>query len=203
MKYLKLFEQYERFSTHETEFNGVKFKVIDSSPNNTDGMVQIDTVVLEINGDEFYFEMATLVDGYVVVTYTSGEQDKDFTRHFNLIVDERVENEDITNIFYDLTDKPKEMVGEEYNVDNFTIKISDFSHDGGYEFGSISALIDGQEIDFEMKQDATGSNMDYDVTYMSEEDEELGKKYKFDLESNEIQDHLFSEYDRITGEKYR
>lgn len=90
--------------------------------------------------------------------------------------------------------------GDETEIDGFEIKISFFDHEGGYEFGYLDVEIEGDTFQLEMMQDATGVGLYSQVTYSSEEDEEIGKKHGLNLESDDAQDYFFRQYDRISNE---
>ena len=194
MKYLKLFE---RFSTFEHDFGQFKIKVVDASPNNYDGGIQVDSATVTCDGKEYYFELHTPVGGLgeVHAKYLGGDDDE-FINHFGLEEDTFIDEGELSE-FLQVNDP--DCVGYDTEIDGYEMEITDFHHDGGMELGTIETIINGEEIQFEMIQDATGG-FGFGVEFDSDEDEEKAKKIGFEL-TDELREYLFNEYDRICTEK--
>ncbi len=194
MKYLKLFE---RFSTFEHDFDQFKIKVVDASPNNYDGGIQVDSATITCDGKEYYFELHTPVGGggEVHVKYLGGD-DEEFINHFGLEEDTFIDESELSEF---LQVNSPDCVGYDTEIDGYEIEITDFNHDGGMELGTIETTINGEEIQFEMIQDAT-AGFGFGVEFDSDEDEEKAKKIGFEL-TDELREYLFMEYDRICAEK--
>ena len=194
MKYLKLFE---RFSTFEHDFGQFKIKVVDASPNNYDGGIQVDSATITCDGKEYYFELHTPVGGggEVHVKYLGGD-DEEFINHFGLEEDTFIDESELSEF---LQVNSPDCVGYDTEIDGYEIEITDFNHDGGMELGTIETTINGEEIQFEMIQDAT-AGFGFGVEFDSDEDEEKAKKIGFEL-TDELREYLFMEYDRICAEK--
>jgi hypothetical protein len=194
MKYLKLFE---RFSTFEHDFGQFKIKVVDASPNNYDGGIQVDSATITCDEKEYYFELHTPVGGggEVHVKYLGGD-DEEFINHFGLEEDTFIDESEL-NEFLQVNDP--DCVGYDTEIDGYEMEITDFNHDGGMELGTIETIINGEEIQFEMIQDAT-AGFGFGVEFDSDEDEEKAKKIGFEL-TDELREYLFMEYDRICAEK--
>ena len=196
MKYIKLFE---RFSTFEHDFGEFKIKVIDASPNNYDGGVQVDSATITCDGKEYYFELHTPVggEGEVHVKYLGCEDgDSEFISQFGLEEDTFLDENELSG-FLQINDP--NCVGDETEIDGYEIEITDFNHDGGMELGTIETIINGEEIQFEMIQDAT-AGFGFGVEFDSDRDEEKAKEIGFEL-TDELREYLFNEYDRICAEK--
>ena len=194
MKYLKLFE---RFSTFEHQFGEFKIEVIDASPNNYDGGIQVDSATITCDGKEYYFELHTPVGGLgeVHAKYLGGDDDE-FINHFGLEEDTFIDESELSE-FLQVNDP--NCVGDETEIDGYEIEITDFNHDGGMELGTIETIINGEEIQFEMIQDAT-AGFGFGVEFDSDRDEEKAKEIGFEL-TDELREYLFNEYDRICAEK--
>lgn len=194
MKYLKLFE---RFSTFEHQFGEFKIEVIDASPNNYDGGIQVDSATITCDGKEYYFELHTPVGGLgeVHAKYLGGDDDE-FINHFGLEEDTFIDESELSE-FLQVNDP--NCVGDETEIDGYEIEITDFNHDGGMELGTIETIINGEEIQFEMIQDAT-AGFGFGVEFDSDRDEKKAKEIGFEL-TDEVREYLFNEYDRICAEK--
>lgn len=196
MKYLKLFE---RFSTFEHDFGQFKIKVVDASPNNYDGGIQVDSTTITCDDKEYYFELHTPVggEGEVHVKYLGCEDgDSDFISQFGLEEDTFLDENELS-VFLQINDP--NCVGDETKIDGYEIEVTDFNHDGGMELGTIETIINGEEIQFEMIQDAT-AGFGFGVEFDSDRDEEKAKEIGFEL-TDEVREYLFNEYDRICTEK--
>ncbi len=196
MKYIKLFE---RFSTFEHDFGQFKIKVVDASPNNYDGGIQVDSATITCDGKEYYFELHTPVGGggEVHVKYLACEDgDSEFISQFGLEEDTFLDENELSGF---LQVNSHDCVGDETEVNGYDIEITDFNHDGGMELGTIETEINGEEIQFEMIQDAT-AGFGFGVEFYSDSDEQKAKKIGFEL-TDELREYLFNEYDRICAEK--
>jgi hypothetical protein len=206
MKYLKLFESFNsKFRSYETEISGFKIEVEDAGPNNYDGGVQVDSVVITCNNNKYSFELHTPVggDGETHVKYLgSDDGDKEFITNFELIDNKYLNNEDnlkqLQLIEFLQVNSP-DCIGDEVEIEGYDIEITDFNHDGGMEFGFIETTINGEKINFEMIQDAT-SGFDYNIDFGSNRDEEKAKKIGFEI-TDEVREFLFDCYDSICAEK--
>jgi hypothetical protein len=194
MKYLKLFE---RFSTFEHDFGQFKIEVVDANPNNYDGGIQVDSATITCDGKEYFFELHTPVGGLgeVHVKYLGGD-DEEFISHFGLEEDTFIDESELSEF---LQVNSPDCVGYDTEIDGYEMEITDFNHDGGMEIGTIETTINGEEIQFEMIQDAT-TGFGFGVEFDSDEDEEKANKIGFEL-TDEIREYLFNEYDRICAEK--
>ena len=186
MKYLKLFE---RFSTFEHDFGQFKIKVVDAGPNNYDGGIQVDSATITCDGKPVGGE------GEVHVKYLSGD-DEEFVNHFGLEEDTFIDESELSEF---LQVNSPDCVGDETEIDGYEMEIADFNHDGGMELGTIETIINGEEIQFEMLQDAT-TGFGFSVDFLRNDDEEKAKKIGFEL-TEELIEYLFNEYDRICAEK--
>ena len=194
MKYLK------RFNESLSDF---KIKVVDAYPNNYDGNVQIDLLNIECNGNEYYFENST-ASGYIHIKYlgTDGD-DQEFLDFFNLVEDETFSmgnggEDDKFGLTEFLSENDPSCEGNVIEIDGYEIEITIFSHDGGKEFGVIEAIINGEDIQFEIEQEGSsfgGGN----VSFADEENEKIGQRIGFVLDAY-AQEYLFMEYDRICSE---
>ena len=95
MKYLKRFKTY-----NETNFNEIKIDVLNAGPGNIDGGVQIDTVIISSNDVEYEFEVATMLNGDMCVTYIGQEED-DFTDNFELRPETELEDSEFKDFLCD------------------------------------------------------------------------------------------------------
>jgi hypothetical protein len=180
MKYLK------RFNESHNSIYDLNIKVVGGGVG-ANGGVQTDNLTISVlnlkskEESEHMFELGTLPDGDLFVYYTQGEEN-DFTEHFNLVEDERVDNEELSN-FLSVSDGSE--VGNDIKIDHFQIAIEDFSHNAGLEYGHLVLDIDGSELELEVVQDARGSGLMTYFHYNSDEDEELGEKLGIDLDDEE------------------
>lgn len=206
MKYLKLFESFKsNFRNYKSEINGFKIEVENVGPNNYDGGVQVDLVVITCDNKEYSFELHTPVggDGETHVKYLSSDDgDIDFINKFELIEGTFLYKEDNlrqVQLVGFLQVSSSDCIGDETEIDGYEIEIIEFNHDGGMEFGFIDSIINGEEIQFEMKQDAT-SGFDFEINFSTDEDEEKAIKIGFEI-TDEIREFLFDCYDNISAEK--
>lgn len=115
---------------------------------------------------EYYFELHTPVggDGEVHVKYTGTDDgDPDFIEYFELEEDVFFKFEEDKNGLKDFIQvNSPDCVGDDIEINNYSIEITDFNHDGGMEYGYIDTIINDKNIQFEMIQDATsGFNIEY------------------------------------------
>jgi hypothetical protein len=205
MKHLKKFNEGFDFS---------KIEVTNAGPNTNDGGVQIDLVTLLVNGEEYHeFELATTIGGDSYIDYVGGDEGE-FSEAFDLVEGERMKSEysdpkpsdsylELFDFIASLSSDTNQnvcTVGETIDIDGFEIEVTDFEHNGGYEFGFLDVCINGEEFQLEMKQDATGVGMDATVSYASDRDERIGKKNGINIDDPEMQNFFFTEYDRISNE---
>jgi hypothetical protein len=207
MKHLKRFRLFENKGIQDLDI-----EVTDAAPNGGDGGVQLDSLTLSVNGEEYYFELATTISNDSYITYKGGfvGGEGDFETHFSLVEDKRMKSEfdnpKPNSSYLELKDFISQLaydqitIGDTTEIDGFEIEVVEYNHEGGYEFGYLNVLIGGDEITLNMKQDATGPGLDSEVTYDSDEDERIGKKHGLDLSSEDAQSFFFSEYDRICNE---
>jgi len=200
MKYLKLFEAFESsFRNYKAEIDGFEIEIEDASPNNYDGGVQIDSATITCDSKDYYFELHTPIGGKgeVHVKYLTSENgDSEFINQFGLEEDTFLEENELYEF---LQVNSPNCVGDETEIDGYEIEITYFNHDGGMEFGFIDSIINGEEIQFEMKQDAT-SGFDFEISFSTDEDEEKASKIGFEI-TDEIREYLFDCYDSICAEK--
>lgn len=203
MRYLKLFESFGRF---EQEFGKFKIKVEDASAS--DG-VQVDEVTINLIGVgeddyEYYFDLHTSTNGSSSVKFIGSNTiyiklnkntKKGFIENFNLVEGEFIDSEN--DLFEFLQVNSDSCVGDSTEIDGFELEITNFNHDGGYEIGYLETIVNGEEIQIEMKQDSSGG---FEVYFSTDEDEELAKKIGFEI-TDEISEYLFTTYDTITLEK--
>ena len=191
MKYINRFQD---FSINENKQDLSKFKCIDGGPNNNDGGVQIDSLIVSVNGDDQFFEVATTIGGDIYVEYQGGDGEE-FRNHFELEDGTRLQDSELKEF---LSQNSPDCVGDSTEIDGFEIEIIDFSHEGGLEFGYLDIEVNGDTFQLEIKQDVTGMDLDSQVTYSSDEDGEIGRKHGLDLESDEAQGYFFDQYDKIS-----
>jgi len=207
-KYIKTFESFNGFKS-SNKISGFEIEVIDANPNNNDGGVQIDELTIMVNGDEEYsFEISTTIGDDVYVDYQNGDGGE-FEEHFELESFERMKSEyddpkpsdsylDLKNF---LGQSDPNCIGDSIEIDGFEIEITDFSHKGGMEFGYLEVIINGIEFQIEMVQDATGLELYSKIYFQNDEDEKKAKEIGFDITTDEVQNYLFDEYDRICTDK--
>lgn len=178
----------------EFEINGHMVVVTMAAPSNTAGGVQIDIITIMVNDEEYEFEIASLASGdiFIYPKFGSGE----LYDHFGLKEDESMEESELKDF---LTQNDDSCIGETTEIDGFEIEIIDFSNSGGVEEGYVIALIDGEEYQFSIIQDATHMNTEIHIEFDSDIDEEKAKKNGIELDE-ELKDFLYSEYDRISNE---
>ncbi len=203
IKYIKTFEHFQQ----NQKINGFDIEVLDANANNNDGGVQIDTITIMVNGDEEYvFEVGTAISGDIYVTYMDGGGD--FEEHFGLSEGEQMKSEHDSEKPNDsylelrnfLSVNDNSCIGDSTEIDGFEIEITDFSNEGGMEFGYLEVTINGEDFQLDMEQDATGSGLHTKASFQNEEDELKAKEMGFDIESDEVQGYLFDRYDRICNE---
>ena len=154
-----------------------KVEAIGGGPNNNDGGVQIDIVTITVfKGDElideYQFEVATSTssdDKDMYVSYIDDIEDE-FTEHFGILTGDVFMDDSELQEF--LCQNDPQCEGESIEIDDYTITITDFSHNGGEEHGFLDVLIDGEEYQFDVFQDATGVGVSTSIEWGSDDDEE-------------------------------
>lgn len=210
MKYLKLFEAFESsLRNYKAEINGFEIEIEDASAS--DG-VQVDEVTINLIGVgeddyEYWFDLHTSTNGNSSVRFIGSNTiyiklnknaKKGFIENFNLVEGEFIDSE--SDLFDFLQVNSDSCVGKSTEIDGFKLKITNFNHNGGKEFGFIQTIINGVDIQFEIEQDATSGSLDFSINFSDEEEENKAKELGLEM-TDELRDFLFEAYDRLTSEK--
>lgn len=210
MKYLKLFEAFESsLRNYKAEINGFEIEIEDASAS--DG-VQVDEVTINLigvgeNDYEYWFDLHTYTNGSSSVRFIGSNTiyiklnknaKKGFIENFNLVEGEFIDSE--SDLFDFLQVNSDSCVGKSTEIDGFELKITNFNHNGGKEFGFIQTIINGVDIQFEIEQDATSGSLDFSINFSDEEEENKAKELGLEM-TDELRDFLFEAYDRLTSEK--